>query len=350
MRWVFVHSAKGGPSRWDTHICNGGSEVQISADVGKKSVAIFSIHGGVGKSLLAANLGVFMARQTRLKVGLVDLNLGGGAILAERLRVGSELNVLDWFTRAVADRKHCNEYLVRHSSGLFLLSGTLDAGRARCLDWRTFQAGLEALGGLFDLLIADLHPAMDMPAVSTLRRADLILLLTRPERSARVGLERACETLDMLKVPRDRVRLVFNPSGCSHSLSTSLAAALGAGLKVYPTLVWDPKTVAEAEARECLPVDLPRRPLGRSLRSIAERVRQDLCSSSSPRPANHEAVAEERQPWRAPLTAGEALRARWERCREAAFPPVYRPSSRRTRPSSGNHRPGPPGRGAGDRL
>ncbi|MBE3577351.1 MAG: hypothetical protein IMX00_06640 [Limnochordales bacterium] len=314
-----------------------------------KLLAIFSVHGGVGKSLLAANIGVILARQTRQEIGLADLHLGGGATLAQQLRLTHEVGVIEWFSRIRQHDKWAQEYFASHPSGLRLLTGTYDAGRARCLRWEVLQAGLGALQDTFPLTIIDLHPVLDMPALCVLKNSDLILFVVRIDGSAWAATVHALAMLKLLQIPEQKVRLVASPVGFSRSGVRTISQRVMAGPELYPVLVWDPQTVADAQANGQLPADLPDRPLTRALQAIARRVQEELLSTASSveptsdeagaesRVAEHRAsadgfaggeVSEEQPAWEGPRYPGARLHDHWRRCRELAYDPA---SARRKR-------------------
>lgn len=321
--------------------------MQESEQHGGKLLSIFSVHGGVGKSLLAANLGVILAREMRQRIGLADLHLGGGATLSQRLQLTHDVSVLEWFCHERQRGKWHEEFFVSHSSGLHLLTGTYDTGRARCLSWDALQAGLRALQATFPLTIVDLHPALDMPALCALKSSDLILFLVRLDRSAWVGTVQALATLKVLQIPERRIRLVPNLVGVGRQSFRTLFMAGTAGPELYPSLTWDPRTVADAEASGKLPADLPGRPLARALQAIAKRVQAELVTTrrttaeipdeTAPDPqvdggqiaesdVPEDRVSEARPDWQSPQYTGARLREHWRRCREMAYVPT---SSRR---------------------
>jgi hypothetical protein len=85
-------------------------------------VTIFSSKGGSGKSLVASNLAVLLARETKQEVALVDLDLGSGD-LAIMFQIMPSWTIHDAAQKGEAlDIEALTGYMTKHSSGVDLLA------------------------------------------------------------------------------------------------------------------------------------------------------------------------------------------------------------------------------------
>ena len=92
-----------------------------SEEIKSKVITVFSTKGGVGKTTLASNLAVSIARHSKKKVALVDLDLQFGDI-AIMLNVTVKNTISDLIKEInQLDTDLMDEYLVTHFSGVRVL-------------------------------------------------------------------------------------------------------------------------------------------------------------------------------------------------------------------------------------
>jgi flagellar biosynthesis protein FlhG len=150
--------------------------------------------GGVGKTTLAANLAVELARSGR-RVLLVDLDLGLGN-LHVALRLSPRADVED----ALAGRRPLAECVIEGPCGVHLLpagSGTpemAEANEARRLQLRD---ALAELGTRYELVLGDSAAGIGPDVLAFATCADHVLAVTTPDPSALTdayGLVKALDT------------------------------------------------------------------------------------------------------------------------------------------------------------
>lgn len=137
--------------------------------------------GGVGKTLLAANLGIELARRGR-KVLLADLDLGL-ANLDVALRIAPRRNVED----ALRGRCSLAECVVAGPHGVDLLpasSGTRAMAQLSSEERERLFRGLAELAAQYELLIADGAAGIGPDVLAFAAAADHVLLVTTPDATA----------------------------------------------------------------------------------------------------------------------------------------------------------------------
>jgi pilus assembly protein CpaE len=170
-------------------------------------VTVFSTKGGVGKSLLATNLGTALADLGH-RVCIIDLDIQSGDVavmlsltpqhtLADLSRINGDL-----------DASAVESLLTRHSDRLFVLAAPVHLGTAVASG--SVGRVLEILTGMFDVVVVDTAAAFDEQALQALDHSDLLVLVGTLDVPSVKNLLLAVGTLDLLNFPRDMWRLVVN--------------------------------------------------------------------------------------------------------------------------------------------
>jgi flagellar biosynthesis protein FlhG len=137
--------------------------------------------GGVGKTLLASNLGIELARRGR-RVLLADLDLGL-ANLDVSLRLAPRRNVED----ALRGRCTFKECVVPGPHGVDLLpasSGTIAMARLEREERERLLRGLTELARDYEILLADGAAGIGPDVLAFAAAADHVLLVTTPDAAA----------------------------------------------------------------------------------------------------------------------------------------------------------------------
>ena len=150
--------------------------------------------GGVGKTTLAANLGVQIAREG-LRVLLADLDLGLGN-LGVFLRLTPRRTVED----ALRGDARAEDCVIRGPGGVYVLpagSGSAEMGRGDPERRARIATDLARLSSSFDLVIGDGAAGIGPDVLAFATRADHVLCVTTPEPAALTdafGLIKALDT------------------------------------------------------------------------------------------------------------------------------------------------------------
>jgi MinD-like ATPase involved in chromosome partitioning or flagellar assembly len=239
---------------------------------------IFSAKGGVGKTTLAVNAGVALARMGHATL-LVDANLyfGDASIL---LNVVSKRSLIDLADVYQVDTASVQQLTVTHESGLAVLSSPAEVERVETLSTEIVVSAIRASAGAFQHVLVDTHSSFDETNLQILEMADRILLITTPEVGATYNTARFLSLADTLGY-RDKVLLVLNRS--ETGIKTD-AVESNLGTRVAATVVSAGRRAVSAANRGVpLILDDTRNDqrITRDLSHIAELIAGDL-----PRPAH----------------------------------------------------------------
>jgi pilus assembly protein CpaE len=179
---------------------------------GGRVVSVMSLRGGVGVTTLAVNLALSAVRYLDARAGearvcLIDLCPSSGQT-ALHLRVKARQT---WAALPGLGKNPTPDALVElltpHSSGLQLLAAPFEPTYAGALSASLVEGMLTGLASLFDLIVIDAPPLIDIVAAASLDISDTIVLVLTPE----VGAVQA--TVAMLRVVdelQEKVTLVLN--------------------------------------------------------------------------------------------------------------------------------------------
>jgi pilus assembly protein CpaE len=178
-----------------------------------KIISMFSLKGGVGRTMLAANLAVAIRNQNPDKeVAIVDGNLlhGDQGVVMNATEQKSISDIIRNFHNL--DKDLVTDILITHSSGVKLLAAPPDAQSGEQVTGEHMRQIMQYLINMFDYIIVDTRPSFDEITLSLLDHSDKILLMLTLELTAIKGAKQYLELSDLLGYDSDRISLVINRS------------------------------------------------------------------------------------------------------------------------------------------
>lgn len=180
-------------------------------------LTVFSTKGGVGKSLVATNLGAALADQGH-RVCIVDLDIQGGDV-AIMLQLSPQHTLGDLSRiRGGIDVSGVESLLTEHSERLSVLAAPVQLGEQ--VSAESIGTVLDILKRVFDVVVVDTSGAFDEYGLHALDHTDLLVLIGTLDIPALKNLKLATGTLDLLNFPRDRWRLLLNRADSKVGLSS----------------------------------------------------------------------------------------------------------------------------------
>jgi pilus assembly protein CpaE len=174
-------------------------------------ITVFSTKGGAGKSVIAANLAVVLARRSERPVVLVDADLQFGDI-AVMLKLAPQHTIVD----AVGsidrlDASLLQNLLVKHEpSGVFVLPAPLEPAFADQIGADEMVRIVEMLRTFSDFVVVDTPAYFNDVVLGLIEVSDDVLLVAGMDipniKNVKIGLQ----TLRLLNTPMSKLRLVLN--------------------------------------------------------------------------------------------------------------------------------------------
>ncbi len=182
-----------------------------------KVISFFCGKGGIGKTTLASNLAVALAKKD-LKVALLDLDLQFGDISVmfnlHDTRSISDLTEEEEINAAVLD-----DYLIQHISGVFILGAPLWPQDAEKVTPEHIQTILDLLRESFDCVIVDTSAFFSDINLLALESSDLIFLPVRRDISTIKNVKAGLDILKSLELD-EKVKLILNQSDLDLGVDT----------------------------------------------------------------------------------------------------------------------------------
>jgi pilus assembly protein CpaE len=176
----------------------------------RKIIAVYSPKGGVGRSVIAANLAIALRRETDKRVILVDANLQSGDQHVI-LNVNSSNSIDDLREAGSLDRELIEGVVATHEgSRIGVLRAPVALESAELFTADAMKAILVELREHFDYVVIDADNTFSEATLTVLEMADLILLVTTLEVTTINRVSQFFEVMQRLGYARSKVKLVCN--------------------------------------------------------------------------------------------------------------------------------------------
>jgi Flp pilus assembly CpaE family ATPase len=182
-------------------------------------VTVFSAKGGCGKTTLAINLGVALAKQAAARVCVVDLDLSFGDVA-----ISLQLSPLRTIADGLAMVGHLDmagtaSLLTAYQPGLAMLLAPVTPGDAEKVPARLVGELLAVLRNMFDYVVVDTPAAFSEHVLTSIDVSSQLVLITTPDVPALKNLRVTLDMLDLLSYPRQIRSVVINRSDSKVGLS-----------------------------------------------------------------------------------------------------------------------------------
>ena len=176
-----------------------------------KIISVFSNKGGIGKTSLAKNLALELAKITKENIALIDLNFQMGDIttfldLKPSFNISYMLENLDkineTFLLSTLERYK--------STSLYVLADPPYFKQADNIQPRQITRLFDTLKETFSYIIVDAEASFDGKNIAALDNSDLIMLVTVANLPALRNTQRCLELFEKLGYDREKIKIVVN--------------------------------------------------------------------------------------------------------------------------------------------
>lgn len=237
-----------------------------------KVIVVTGAKGGVGKSTIAVNLAVVLARHAPAKVALVDAYTQFGDVATMfNIRPGRSLSELEPVSREI-DTTILQDYVTRHPSGVDILVASsdplpLDAMSAECV-----ENVLYVLRRMYRYIVVDVPPILHEPTLRLLSHANMILLIANLfDLTTATDTKRFFTAVGESRIPRENIGVVLNRVSRSNQIHTQdMESLFESG--ILASIPNDNRLVSAVN--EGLPITVKESgsPFGRSMAELAAKI------------------------------------------------------------------------------
>jgi pilus assembly protein CpaE len=174
-------------------------------------VTVFSTKGGAGKSFVATNLAVLLAKRSSKPVVLVDADLQFGDV-AVMLGMAPQHTIIDAVNQIDRlDEDLLKSLLINHEpSGLKVLAAPIEPAFADSVSLPHMRRVLDILTSFCSHVVIDTPASFNDIVLGVLEQADDIVLMAGMDiphiKNTKIGLQ----TLRLLHIPASKVKLTLN--------------------------------------------------------------------------------------------------------------------------------------------
>ncbi len=238
---------------------------------GGRVVTVFSTKGGVGKTVIATNLGVALAESVGVKTILLDLDLqfGDTGIMLQldpRRTVFDAVKVYDRL-----DAEMLKGFLTHHKSGLDVLLAPVRPDEAEAVTVARVSRIISLLRELADVLIIDTPAAFNDVVLAAIDKSDSVLAIATMDVASLKNTRISLQKLRQLGYGNGLIKMVLNradskvwlePGDVEHAIEGAISARIPSDRLV-------PRSVNKG-----VPVvsDAPRSTVARALVALARTV------------------------------------------------------------------------------
>ena len=202
-----------------------------SASTRGRVISVVSPKGGVGKTTVATNLAVGLARTAPLSTVIVDLDVQFGDV-ASALNLDPEHTLLDVVRGpAVQDSMVLKTFLTQHQTGLYAVCGPTSPADADDITAADVAQLLQTLASEFRYVVVDTAPGLDDHALAAIDQADELVTLTSLDVPGVRGLRKELNILRDLGLNLEKRHVVVNFADPRSGLTKAdVEATIGTGV------------------------------------------------------------------------------------------------------------------------
>jgi pilus assembly protein CpaF len=186
-------------------------------------ITILGGKGGVGKSMVAANLAFSFAAETRQKTLLLDFDAkaAGDQNLITGIKSKKTLKDVAEFTGSI-DPKSISQFVSPHPQNVHFIGMPTDAIAAEGIDASALGKTLKAVKSIYSTTIIDAGSELGPLALKALEFSTLVFLVVPPDILAVNQTRRALSELVTMLFPKEMIYLIMNQGQKGHPISPEI--------------------------------------------------------------------------------------------------------------------------------
>jgi Flp pilus assembly CpaF family ATPase/MinD-like ATPase involved in chromosome partitioning or flagellar assembly len=232
-------------------------------------ITIFGAKGGVGRSILAANLAVALATRHKQSVAVVDLDwLAGGSLASYMDLEPIKAHWGDW----VANRRGLSDVLHAHATGLQLVPAP-PPGEA-VIPPEYIVELLQQLAQAHETIIVDTcWPHISPLMVPLFDLASCVLTVCTPDITTLQATKELLEKARDLHFPSDRLQVVLNREGVTTDITAEDVAA-SLKRRLAGRIPYHPLVVSSLNRGVPMVQQAPQQPVSQAILALSDQVAQ----------------------------------------------------------------------------
>lgn len=225
-------------------------------DFAKQVVAFYSTKGGIGKTSLAVNSTIQLAKYSKKKICLIDFDVTNANVHTHLGILDStyDLSVVSNFESDIDSfslSRIVTPYRVKDKNGetveFDVIVGYKEMKMSERFSEKEVYKILSILEEMYDIVIVDTHPVYTDLAVSTiLKKATKIVFVTEQEMTALNGAKDFILTSKKYGIPAEKLFMVLNRYKAQTSIFTKNRIEKGLNKKVLATVPSDMDSLRDA--------------------------------------------------------------------------------------------------------
>lgn len=186
------------------------NETKVREEVKSRIITVFSTKGGVGKTTLASNLAVSLARTTKKRVALVDLDLQFGDVAI--MLNASVKNTISDIIKEInqLDSDAVEDYMVTHFSGVRILPAPIKPEYAEYITSSHVEKILNTLKEQYHYIIVDTSASFHETVLQALDMSDRILMLSTLDLPTIKNVKAGLDVMETLHYPKEKINIILN--------------------------------------------------------------------------------------------------------------------------------------------
>jgi pilus assembly protein CpaE len=240
-----------------------------SQNLQSKIITVFGAKGGIGKTTIAVNLAVALAKMGK-KIAIVDTDLQFGDV-----NVFFDIDSKDTISELSENRKSSDidaikRYSVLHYSGVSVLCAPKSPEYAEYVTAKQIEVILNTMRPYFDYIIVDTTPLFNDSTMIAIESANLVLLVSGMDISTLRNTKTTLGILDALK-QKDKVEVIINRIASAGITLKDIERVLE--VQVKNKISFDFKTALSCHNKGVpIVIDAPRSTIARELVACAKNV------------------------------------------------------------------------------